>query len=99
MLIIPFVDYLHVQMHKLLTTYTSFSLFQLLKEYRSLRRAFKKLDRGYKGYISVKDFRAALQMCNISLSKDDFYHILTEFDGNMDGRISYEHFLSTMLSL
>ena len=73
-------------------------MFQLFKEHKSLRRAFRKLDRGFKGYLSVKDFRAALQMCNISFSKDDLYHILTEFDHNLDGKISYDNFLKTMLT-
>ena len=39
----------------------------------------------------------ALQMCNIRYTKDDFYNILTAFDENMEGRISYETFLNVML--
>lgn len=74
-------------------------MFQLFREHRTLRRAFKKLDQGHKGYLNVKDFRTALKECNISFTNDDFYHILTEFDQNMDGKISYELFLRTMLTV
>ena len=63
-----------------------------------LRRTFKKLDRGYKGYLSIKDFKMALQMCNIRYTKDDFYNILIEFDEKMEGRIYYETFLNVMLA-
>ena len=74
------------------------TVFQLSRDHRILRRAFKKLDRGYKGYLSIRDFKMALQMCNIRYTKDDFYNILTEFDENMEGRILYENFLNVMLT-
>ncbi|XP_060597062.1 EF-hand calcium-binding domain-containing protein 6-like isoform X4 [Ruditapes philippinarum] len=72
---------------------------KLFKEHRTLRRAFKKLDQGHKGYLNMKDFRKALKECNINFTNEDFYHFLTEFDHNMDGKIPYEMFLKTMLSV
>jgi Ca2+-binding EF-hand superfamily protein len=47
----------------------------------------------------MKDFRKALKECNINFTNEDFYHFLTEFDHNMDGKIPYEMFLKTMLSV
>ncbi|XP_053397507.1 EF-hand calcium-binding domain-containing protein 6-like isoform X4 [Mercenaria mercenaria] len=72
---------------------------KLFREHRTLRRAFKKLDQGHKGYLNMKDFRKALKECNINFTNEDFYHLLTEFDQNMDGKISYELFLRTMLTV
>ncbi|XP_052243063.1 EF-hand calcium-binding domain-containing protein 6-like isoform X3 [Dreissena polymorpha] len=72
---------------------------KLFKEHRTLRRAFSKLDRGHKGYLTVHDFRLALKQCEITFSNEDFYHVLTEFDQNMDGKISYDIFLKTLLAV
>lgn len=81
------------------TDFVNWGMFQLLREHRTLRRAFKKLDQGNKGHLTVQDFRLALRECNIVFSNEDFYHIMTEFDRNMDGRISYDLFIKTMLNM
>ncbi|KAK3602964.1 hypothetical protein CHS0354_016772 [Potamilus streckersoni] len=71
---------------------------QLIKEHKSLRRAFKRLDMDNKGYLNVADFKRALVSCNVFFSNEDFYHLLTEFDEKLNGRVSYDEFLSTMLN-
>lgn len=71
--------------------------FQLMAEHRNLRRAFRKLDVHRKGHLGVTDFRRALTGCNIPVSNEDFYHILSEFDQDMRGCVSYNEFLSTFL--
>lgn len=70
-----------------------------MTEHRNLRRAFKKLDISRNGYISVGDFRRALKSCNVELSNEDFYHVMTEFDQNLTGRISYDNFLGTFIDV
>ncbi|XP_052807239.1 EF-hand calcium-binding domain-containing protein 6-like isoform X11 [Mya arenaria] len=65
----------------------------------SVRRAFRRLDRGRKGHLTVNDFRRALSDTGITMGNEDFYHVLTEFDRNMDGKIAYDHFLDTLLAV
>jgi len=47
----------------------------------------------------MQDFRTALKLCNIVFTNEDIYHIMTEFDRNMNGRISYDFFLKTLLNM
>ncbi|XP_069136667.1 EF-hand calcium-binding domain-containing protein 6-like isoform X9 [Argopecten irradians] len=72
---------------------------KLMAENKNLRRAFKKLDINRNGFISVGEFRRALKSCNIDLSNEDFYHVMTEFDHNLTGKISYESFLGTLIDV
>lgn len=74
------------------------SFFQLMSEHRNLRRAFKKLDRQNKGFLSVLDFKKALTSCKVNFSNEDFYHLLSEFDRDMTGKISYQNFLTTFMN-
>lgn len=71
---------------------------KLMNEHKNLRRAFKKFDRQNKGYLSVMDFKKALMSCKVSFSNEDFYHVLSEFDHDMTGKISYQHFLTTCMN-
>ncbi|CAH1800191.1 unnamed protein product [Owenia fusiformis] len=71
---------------------------QLVKDWKSIRRAFKKFDTANEGYLNVADFRKVLESCKVKATKEDMYHILAQFDTNMDGRISYEEFLGSLLS-
>lgn len=72
-------------------------LFQLMSEHKNLRRAFRKLDINRQGELGISDFRRALVGCNIQVSNEDFYHILSEFDQEMKGSVSYNDFLSTFV--
>lgn len=72
-------------------------LFQLMSEHKNLRRAFRKLDLNRRGELGISDFRRALVGCNIRVSNEDFYHILSEFDQEMKGSVSYNDFLSTFV--
>ncbi|XP_061176941.1 EF-hand calcium-binding domain-containing protein 6-like [Saccostrea echinata] len=70
---------------------------KLMAEHRNLRRAFRRLDVHRQGLLGVSDFRRALTGCNIHVSNEDFYHILSEFDQDMRGLVSYTDFLSTFM--
>ncbi|XP_063405339.1 EF-hand calcium-binding domain-containing protein 6-like isoform X4 [Mytilus trossulus] len=71
---------------------------KMMNEHRNLKRAFKKMDRQNRGYLSVIDFKKVLTTCKVSFSNEDFYHILSEFDHNMTGKISYQDFLTTFMN-
>lgn len=70
---------------------------QLIKHWKNLRRAFQHNDRSHTGYLSVTDFKRVLKECNIPVSQEDLYHIVSEFDEDMDGKISYVEFLDGLL--
>ena len=97
---------------------------QLLKDWKSIRRAFKKFDSSNVGVLNVSDFKRVLRSCGIQVritvcaskpndvilvisnviarlqvSDDELFHILSEFDVTMEGEISYERFLNTLIDV
>ncbi|KAG8592119.1 hypothetical protein GDO81_000416 [Engystomops pustulosus] len=66
---------------------------KLKGEWKTLRRAFKKLDTDSSGYLSLPEFRSVLKLCNFVLDEDEIYHIMSKYDQNLDGRINYKSFL------
>nr|XP_015201388.1 PREDICTED: EF-hand calcium-binding domain-containing protein 6-like isoform X1 [Lepisosteus oculatus] len=76
-----------------LGTLTSRLRNKLQGESGSLRRAFKKLDSGGSGFLSLAEFRSVLKLCNLVLDEEEVYHILAKFDENMSGQIDYKRFL------
>lgn len=75
-----------------------FIILQLVGDWRNLRRAFKKLDPQNTGYLSLPEFRQVLSLCNLLLTEEEVYHVMSEFDEKMDGKISYKKFLSETFS-
>ena len=59
----------------------------------NLMRAFKKLDKDNKDFLSLQEFRHVLELCNVVLDEEDIYYILTEFDENRGDKIRYTKFL------
>ncbi|XP_069600420.1 EF-hand calcium-binding domain-containing protein 6-like [Ranitomeya imitator] len=66
---------------------------KLKGEWKTLRRAFKKLDMDSSGYLSLPEFRSVLKLCNFVLDEDEVFDIMSKYDQNMDGRINYKSFL------
>nr|XP_014353279.1 PREDICTED: EF-hand calcium-binding domain-containing protein 6-like [Latimeria chalumnae] len=66
---------------------------KLCGEWKTLRRAFKKLDNDSSGYLSLAEFKSVLRLCNFLLNEEEVYHIMAKFDQNMDGRIDYKNFI------
>ncbi|XP_056017223.1 EF-hand calcium-binding domain-containing protein 6-like isoform X8 [Ostrea edulis] len=66
---------------------------KLAGDWKNLRRAFRKLDTSNQGYLSVPEFRSVLKLANVILDEDEVYHVLTQFDHNMSGKIPYEKFI------
>lgn len=59
----------------------------------NLMRAFKKLDKDNKDFLTLQEFRHVLELCNVVLDEEDIYYILTEFNENRGEKISYTKFL------
>ncbi|CAN2388670.1 EF-hand domain pair [Pristimantis euphronides] len=76
-----------------LGTLTSRMRKKLKGEWKTLRRAFKKLDMDSSGYLSLPEFRSVLKLCNFVLDEDEVFHIMSKYDQNMDGRVNYKSFL------
>ncbi|KAK7480725.1 hypothetical protein BaRGS_00027986, partial [Batillaria attramentaria] len=72
---------------------------KLIKHHKNLRRAFQKADKSRSGYLGIPEFKAIFKECSLPLSEEDFYHILTEFDANMQGRLCYAEFLDALLRM
>ncbi len=70
----------------------------MISDFKALRRAFKKLDQLGDGFVSVTDFKAAMNKFSFPLTEEDFFHIFSVFDENMEGRISYVEFMRRSLS-
>ena len=67
---------------------------QLSGDWKNLRRAFKKLDQQNQGYLSLPEFRSVLKLANVILDEDEIYHLMSHFDEDMTGKISYNKFLN-----
>ncbi|XP_075466386.1 EF-hand calcium-binding domain-containing protein 6-like [Ascaphus truei] len=76
-----------------LETLTSRMRKKLQGEWKTLRRAFRKLDIESSGHMSLPEFRSVLKLCNFVLDEDEVYHIMSKYDQNLDGRINYKSFL------
>lgn len=66
---------------------------KLAGDWKNLRRAFRKLDVTGDGYLSLPEFRSVLKLANVVLDEDEVYHVMTEFDRDLTGKISYEKFI------
>ena len=73
----------------------SVSLFilQLSGKWINLMRAFKKLDKDNKDFLTRQEFRHVLELCNVVLDEEDIYHILTEFEEKDGDKVRYTKFL------
>ncbi|XP_063970097.1 EF-hand calcium-binding domain-containing protein 6-like [Lytechinus pictus] len=70
---------------------------RILGDWRSIRRAFKKADINGDGHLSIPEFRRILANMKVRIADEDFYHIVSEVDENMDGSISYDEFLAQLI--
>nr|KAG5714709.1 hypothetical protein BaRGS_000197 [Batillaria attramentaria] len=66
---------------------------KLAGDWKNIRRAFRKLDVSGNGYLSLPEFRSVLKLANVLLDEDEVYHVMTEFDRDLTGKIAYEKFI------
>lgn len=74
-------------------------MLQLAGDWKNIRRAFKKLDVSHDGYLSLPEFRSVLKLANVVLDEDEVYHVMSQFDSNMNGNIAYNKFLEETLKV
>ncbi|XP_070191143.1 EF-hand calcium-binding domain-containing protein 6-like isoform X2 [Littorina saxatilis] len=72
---------------------------RLIKHWKNLRRGFQKNDRSRTGQMTIVDFKRVLKECGVPVSEEDLYHILSEFDTNMNGHLGYQEFLDALLRM
>ncbi|XP_033107844.1 EF-hand calcium-binding domain-containing protein 6-like isoform X2 [Anneissia japonica] len=69
----------------------------VVQDWKKMRRIFRGMDPTAEGYITTKQFRDVLRQFMINLSEDEFFHLMTYYDRNLEGRISYNDFLRAYL--
>jgi Ca2+-binding EF-hand superfamily protein len=67
-------------------------------DWRTLRRAFQKMDLSADGTLTLPEFRSVLKLCNIVLDEDEVYHVLSQYDSNLSGNLDYKKFLRETVS-
>ena len=72
---------------------------QLIEQWKSLIRAFKKLDIYKTGKLDTEQLNKVLIAAEIYLSKDDLYHVFSGFDKDLDGKIDYVEFVEQLLDV
>ncbi|XP_046566155.1 EF-hand calcium-binding domain-containing protein 6-like [Haliotis rubra] len=65
--------------------------------WKEMRRTFRKLDEGATGVVDAVEFRRVLRQFNVNLSEDEFFHLMSYYDKNVGGCISYNDFLRAYL--
>ena len=71
---------------------------QLSGEWKNLLRAFKKLDVNNEGCVSLSEFKKVLKNADVTLDENDVFHVMSHFDQNMTGKVSYTNFLNETIS-
>ncbi len=70
------------------------------KEINDLREVFDTFDLDNTGYISPIELRAALKKYgNLNAHKNTIYHLISEFDEDMMGELSFKDFIKIVSSL
>jgi len=58
---------------------------------------FRQVDTAGSGLVEAPEFRYVLRQYNVNLDEDEFYHLMSYYDKNMDGKISYNDFIKAYL--
>ncbi|XP_063718524.1 uncharacterized protein LOC134845523 isoform X3 [Symsagittifera roscoffensis] len=70
---------------------------RILAKWKNLRRGFTQHDVNGDGYLQKGEFLRVLRDHGIVLSEEDLYHLMSDIDENMDGKLSYSEFLKYFL--
>lgn len=71
---------------------------QLTGDWRTLRRAFQKMDVSSAGKLTLPEFKSVLKLCNVILDEDEVYHVLSQYDKDLSGKLDYKKFLRDSVS-
>lgn len=66
---------------------------QLSGDWRTLRRAFQKMDVAAGGKLTLPEFKSVLKLCNVILDEDEVYRVLSQYDKDLSGTLDYKKFL------
>lgn len=68
---------------------------QILNARKELRDIFNSIDTGANGYIDGEELRVAMRLLfpgndDMKLSKEEIDEMIAEFDGDKDGRLTFD---------
>ncbi|XP_023929939.1 EF-hand calcium-binding domain-containing protein 6 [Lingula anatina] len=69
----------------------------VVSEWKEMRRAFRMMDKPGLGIVTPAQFRQVLREFNLNLSENEFYHLMTYYDKDLKGKISYNDFIGAFL--
>lgn len=69
----------------------------VLDNWKEMRRVFRNVDNLNTGIVDSLQFRQVLRQFNVNLSEEEFFHLLSYYDKNLDGNISYNDFIRAYL--
>lgn len=69
----------------------------VVKHWKEMRRAFRKVDGANSGSVTPSEFRRILRQFSLDLSEEEFYQLLSHYDNSMDGQVSYNDFIKAYL--
>ena len=75
-----------------------FLSLQLSSQWRVLRRLLSRLDSTHSGRVSVVELRSVLHECGVALTSEQWYHLMDALDPQLSGKITYKHFIDSILA-
>ena len=67
------------------------------QNWKEMRRVFRSVDPTGMGLVDSNEFRRVLRQFSVNLTEDEFFHLLSYYDKNMDGYIVYNDFIRAYL--
>jgi Ca2+-binding EF-hand superfamily protein len=67
-----------------------------LRKHFDLKKVFASLDSDRDGFLRPEDFCLLFENAGILLAKRDLFILLTRFDQNRDGLVSYSEFIAEL---
>ena len=46
------------------------------------------------GMLTLPEFRSVLKLCNVILDEDEVYHVLSQYDKDLQGKVDYKKFMT-----
>jgi len=70
---------------------------RILHCWKEMRRSFRNQDPSAEGFVPAPTFRQILRQFSIQLSEEDFFHLMTYYDGQLKGKVPYNDFIRAFL--
>ncbi|XP_072165535.1 EF-hand calcium-binding domain-containing protein 6-like isoform X2 [Diadema setosum] len=69
----------------------------IVSNWKKMRRIFRTIDPTAEGVISTLQFRDVLRQFSINLSEEEFYQLMSYYDKDLNGKVSYNDFIRAFL--